>query len=74
VVKLLYTVATASVQLPTPAAEQMTLADTAARQLLAYRNTPDGVTEAAWQLARRDVETVVPAQTTPGRRARARRF
>ena len=52
----------------------MTLADTAARQLLAYRNQPDGVTEAAWQLARRDLETAMPAQTTPGRRARARRF
>jgi hypothetical protein len=57
VVKLLYTVATAIVQLPTPAAEQMTLAATAARQLLAYDKKPDGVAVAAWQQARRDLET-----------------
>lgn len=56
VVKLFYTAATAIEQIPSPTAEQLATAGQAARRLLAYERTPEGMTAAAWQQARAELQ------------------
>jgi hypothetical protein len=55
--KLLFTTTVSIQQLASPTSEQLTTAEKAARQLLAYDQKPEGVAADAWSQARKQLQT-----------------